>query len=530
MATGTSTPSISALNTEFNQPLKGNMLWFAAILLSGANFIAVLDMTIANVSVSSIAGNLGVTTSQGTWVITSYAVAEAITVPLTGWLAARFGAVRVFCCAMACFGICSAMCGFANSLGFLVAARVLQGLSGGPMLPLTQTLLLRIFPREKAMAANGLWAMTTLTAPVIGPILGGWICDNYSWSWIFFINVPIAIVCSWLTWQLLKGFERGLVRSPIDVIGLVLLVIWVGAFQIMIDEGKDLDWFSSNYIVALAIIAAIGFAAFLIWELGEKHPIVNLSVFRHRGYSICVFTISLAFGGYFAANVITPLWLQNFMGYTPTWSGETTAWSGVTAFFVAPVAAIWARKTDPRRLIFGGLMWLGLITFGRCFLNTDASYWWIALPIMLMGLGSPFFFVPLIGLALMNVEESETASAAGLMTFLRTLSGAFATSLVNTTWEDKINYNHAELAGLVDRTGEYFRQLTESGIQTETARALINNAVTNQSAMLATNQVMMIVSVCLILSAFSIWLAPRPEKKAAVSPGPEAPPRNREPG
>lgn len=168
MATSTPMPSMSALNTGNDKPLQGNMLWFVAILLSCANFIAVLDMTIANVSVSSIAGNLGVTTSQGTWVITSYAVAEAITVPLTGWLAARFGAVRVFCTAMACFGICSTMCGFANSLAFLVVARVCQGLSGGPMMPLTQTLLLRIFPREKAMAANGLWAMTTLTAPVIG--------------------------------------------------------------------------------------------------------------------------------------------------------------------------------------------------------------------------------------------------------------------------------------------------------------------------------------------------------------------------
>lgn len=513
MATSSPMPSMSALNTENDKPLQGNMLWFVAILLSCANFIAVLDMTIANVSVSSIAGNLGVTTSQGTWVITSYAVAEAITVPLTGWLAARFGAVRVFCTAMACFGICSAMCGFANSLAFLVVARVCQGLSGGPMMPLTQTLLLRIFPREKAMAANGLWAMTTLTAPVIGPILGGYICDNYHWSWIFFINVPIALVCSWLAWKLLKRFERGLVRSPIDVIGLVLMVVWIGAFQIMLDEGKDLDWFSSNYIVALAIIAAVGFAAFMIWELGEKHPIVNLSVFRHKGFSVCVFTISLAFGGYFAANVITPLWLQNFMSYTPTWSGETTAWSGVSAFLVAPLAAYWARKTDPRRLIFCGLLWLGLITFARCFLNTDASYWWVALPILLMGFGSPFFFVPLIGLALLNVNEDETASAAGLMTFLRTLSGAFATSLVNTSWEDKINYNHAELAGLVDRGGEYLRQLTDTGISTETARSMINNVVTNQSAMLATNQVMMVVSVCLVLSAFSIWLAPREGRK-----------------
>ena len=231
---------------QADAPLTGIMLWAAAILLATANFIAVLDMTIANVSVPSISGALGATTSQGTWVITSYSVAEAITVPLTGWLAARFGAVRVFVIAMAMFGACSALCGVSTSLGVLVFARICQGFAGGPLMPLSQTLLLRIFPKEKATAALTIWSMTTLVAPVIGPILGGYLCDNYSWPWIFYINVPIAAGCAFIAWTMLKRYELPLLKNPIDRVGLLLLVVWVGALQLMLDEGKDLDWFSST--------------------------------------------------------------------------------------------------------------------------------------------------------------------------------------------------------------------------------------------------------------------------------------------
>ena len=500
------------MNRTSDQPLQGNMLWFAAIILAVANFIAVLDMTIANVSVHSIAGNLGATTSQGTWVITSYAVAEAITVPLTGWLAARFGAVRVFIGAMGMFGICSALCGVADSLGFLVLARVLQGFSGGPMMPLSQTLLLRIFPKEKAPAAMGLWAMTTLVAPVVGPVLGGWLCDNYSWHWIFFINVPVALGCVWIARRMLKRYENPLEQTRIDSVGLGLLILWVGALQIMLDLGKDEDWFSSNLIVVLAIAAVVGFIAFMIWELTEKHPIVDLRVFRHRGFAASVLTISLAFGGFFAANVITPLWLQSFMGYTATWSGKTTAWSGVTAVLVAPLAAMLTSKIDPRKLVFWGVLWLGIVTFSRTIMTTEVDYWWIALPILVMGFGLPFFFVPLTSLGLASVNEEETASAAGLMNFLRTLSGAFATSIVTTAWEDKTNIMHAELAGLADSANTYGRAMMDAGMSQEMVRGLIDQAATSQSVMLATNEILLLTSLALIIAAFAIWLAPKPTR------------------
>ena len=493
-------------------PLKGGVLWLAAIVLAAANFFAVLDMTIANVSVPSISGSLGISSSQGTWVITSYSVAEAIVVPLTGWLAGRFGAVRVFTSAMALFGVFSAVCGFANSLAMLVFGRVMQGLSGGVLMPLSQTLLLRIFPKEKAPAAMALWAMTTLVAPVLGPILGGLLCDNYSWPVIFFINVPLAMLCSPIALRMLKRYEEALIRMPIDKIGLALLIVFVSALQLMLDLGKEHDWFESTEICVLAVVAAIGFAAFLIWELTERHPIVDLRVFRHRGFTAAVAAISLGFGAMFGANVLTPLWLQSYMGYTATWAGLTTAWSGVLAVVAAPMAGTLIARVDPRKLIFAGLTWLALVTAMRTIATTDMTYWQIAHPLILMGIGLPFFFVPLTALALGSVEEHETASAAGLQNFLRTLSGAVATSIAQTSWENKTSEVHADLSGLVDRSGETARSLSASGMTPDAVRSTLDNLLQGQSVMLATNEIMWLVAIAFFIAAFVIWLAPRPTR------------------
>jgi DHA2 family multidrug resistance protein len=494
------------------QPLSGWQLWAAAMFLSMANLIAILDMTIANVSVLTIAGGLAVTPTQGTWVITSYAVAEAITVPLTGWFTQRYGSVKVFVIAMAAFGLCSALAGLSTSLGFLVFARVLQGMAGGPLMPLSQTLLLRIFPKEKAGAATGIWAMTTLVGPVLGPILGGWICDNYSWPWIFLINLPIAGACAYICWKILRRYETKIVRNPIDVIGFVLLIIWVGALQIMLDEGKNLDWLSSNIIIALAVTAVIGFIVFLIWEFTEEHPIVDLRVFRHRGFSAAVLTISLTFAGFFAANVLTPLWLQSFMAYTATDAGMTTAWIGITAFFTAPMVAAMSMKMDPRKLVFVGVLWLGVITLYRTVATTDMSYWDIATPLMLLGLGMPFFFIPSTAAALASVDEAETNSAAGLMNFMRTLSGAIATSMVTSYWEDEITRNRAELVGVIDPGQITYSQLIDQGMPEPQAMAVLERMVTEQSVMLATNELMLVVALMLIFSAFVIWLVPKPTR------------------
>lgn len=503
---------------EQSHTLQGGNLVLAALMLSLANFVVVLDTTIANVSVPHIAGGLAVSPSQGTYVITSYAVAEAITVPLTGWLAGRFGTVRVFVMSVLLFGVFSALCGMATSLEQLVLFRIFQGLAGGPIMPMSQTILLRIFPREKMGNAMALWSMTTLIAPIMGPILGGIICDQWSWPFIFYINVPITVLCAFFAWRLLKAHETETHKVRIDRVGLALLVVWVASLQIMLDKGKELEWFDSPFIVAMAVTAAVGFAAFLIWELTEKHPIVDLKVFRHRGYSMSVVTICLAFGAFFGSAVLTPLWLQNYLGYTATWAGLTNGMSGVLAVFAAPfVAKMVGKQVDARKLVFFGVSWMALTVLYRSFFNTDVTFLDNMLPILVMGVGLPFFFVPLTGLALSSVTVAETASAAGLMNFARTLSGAFAASLVMTAWDNTASERHAELAGRIDPFGEHAKALAEAGFTPQQVTAQLDAILQNQAIMLATNHIFQLSVIAFAVAAAAIWLAPKPKRVADTS-------------
>jgi len=500
---------------EISEPLKGSKLWFAAFLIASANFMSVLDMTIANVSIPSIAGSLGVTVNQGTWVISSYAVAEAIIVPLTGWLAARFGAVRAFIWAMGLFGLMSALCGLATSLEMLVFARTLQGIAGGPLMPLSQTLLLRIFPREKAGLAIMIWAMTTLIAPIIGPILGGVLCDTLSWPWIFYINLPLVLLGCFFGVKLLTRYELSLKRVPMDVVGLCLLVIWVGALQLMLDLGKDMDWFASAEIVLLSVVALIGFAVFLIWELTHDYPIVDLRVFRHRGFAIAVLTMSMGYACFFALNVLTPLWLQTNMFYTASQSGYTTAWTALFSICVAPIVTRFANRVDRRRLISAGALWLALVTGLRMFSNTDMTYWDIAFPIMIMGLGMPMFFISSTGLALGSVNPEETASAAGLVSFFRAVSAAFAVSAVTTVWDHRTIVHHAENVMWIDSDNVVMSQLLGQGMSKEAALTYLSELLHRQSVMLATNEIMLFVALMFMVTACVIWFAPRLKTKTS---------------
>src|SRR5205085_9200126 len=240
----------------------------------------VLDTSIANVSLPAIAGDLGVSPNQGTWVITSFAVANAIAVPLTGWLSQRLGQVRLFVASVLLFVVASLLCGLAPNMTTLIAFRALQGFVAGPMIPLSQTLLLSSYPRAKAGLAMAMWSMTTLVAPVMGPLLGGWITDNVSWPWIFYINIPVGLASAAITWGISRKRESGTRKVPIDSIGLALLVLWVGSLQLMLDKGKELDWFHSWEITTIAVVAAVGLAVCLVWVLAEAHPVVDQSLFQ----------------------------------------------------------------------------------------------------------------------------------------------------------------------------------------------------------------------------------------------------------
>jgi len=495
-----------------------NMVLLAGLVLALSNFMVVLDLTIANVSVAHIAGGLGISPTEGTWVITSYAVAEAICVPLTGWLARRFGEVRVFVAGMIGFGLFSFLCGIAPSLGALVLFRIGQGFAGGPIMPISQTLLLRIFPKEKHGMATGIWAMTTIVAPIFGPILGGTISDNWGWNWIFFINVPIAVLCSVAAVALLRKAETATEKVPIDFIGLGLLVAAVGALQIMLDLGRERDWFGSPFIVTLAVISAIAFAFLLVWEWFDRHPVVDLKIFRHRGFTFSTIALMFTYGAFFASLVIIPQWLQTSLGYTATWAGWATATNGMSALLMAPVAATLSQRVDPRILVSGGIVWLGVTSLTRVFWwSSGSDFWTLALPQLIQGAGMPFFFIPVTTLALGAVDDDEMASAAGLMNFLRTMSGAVATAIGVTMWENGSQTSRDSLTATLNNAQGSMQALQSRGLGVEQSRMFISQLVDSQATALSTINLFALFAAILAGAAAIIWLAPKP--KHAVEPG-----------
>ena len=485
----------------------------ALMALALANLMVVFDLTIANVSVPHIAGNLGITPSQGTWVITSYAVAEAICVPLTGWLAQRFGAVRTFVVGVLGFGLFSILCGMSMTLGMLVACRIGQGLCGGPLMPLSQMLMMRISPPEKRGQAMGIWAMTTLVGPALGPILGGTISDNLSWHWIFFINVPIVILCAVATLSLLKPAETPTEKLPIDGIGLGLLILWIGALQIMLDIGREHDWFADPTVVALALVAVVGLAAFIIWELTDEHPIVDLKVFRHRPFTVGVITACLGFSAYFAGIVVIPQWMQLSLGYTATQAGMATAVNAMSGLLVARFAPALLKRLDPRLILSAALLWTGATTLLRAHWTSETDFFTLALPQMLMGLGMPFFFITVTAVALSSVEPDEVASAAGLQNFTRTISVAACTSLIITFWENQTRAFGNDLVGKIhpDATRA---TLAAQGLPSDQSWALIAQLVDKQALTLATDKVFLVAGVLACAASAWVWLAPRPKEIA----------------
>lgn len=490
----------------------------AGMVLAASNFMVVLDLTIANVSVPHISGDLGITTDQGAWIITSYAVAEAICVPLTGWIAQRFGAVRAFILAMMGFGFFSMMCGMSMSLTMLVACRIGQGLCGAPLMPMSQTLMLRVFPPEQRGMAMGIWAMTTLAGPAMGPIIGGTISDNLSWHWIFLINIPLAALGTAGAWWLLRDVETPTRKLPIDVVGLMLLVFWIGSLQIMLDIGREHDWFADPLIVALAIMAFIGFLVFVIWELTEEHPIVDLRIFRNRSFSVGVATLALSFGAYFAGIVVIPQWLQTSMGYSATMAGLTTAFTAMAAITTSQIAARMLSRADPRWMVSLAISWLGLMTLVRAGWTSDADFWTLSMPQLLQGFGMSFFIIPLTTVSLSTVKPEQIASAAGLQSFLRTLALAIATSLALTIWGNAQRTSHNALADTLQPDAT-MTTLAGQGIPMEQSRQIIANMVDQEATTLAVNHTFLISAAVLFLAAALIWLSPRPKRAATPIAG-----------
>ncbi|MBI5258409.1 MAG: DHA2 family efflux MFS transporter permease subunit [Burkholderiales bacterium] len=501
------------------QPLKGGQLVLGTLALSLATFMNVLDSSIANVSIPAIAGDLGVSPAQGTWVITSFGVANAISVPLTGWLTQRIGAVRLFTMSVLLFVLTSWLCGFAPTLELLVAGRVLQGLVAGPMIPLSQTLLLSSYPREKAGTALALWGMTTLVAPVAGPLLGGWITDNISWPWIFYINVPVGLAAAFVTWAVYARRETATRKLPIDRIGLALLVLGVGSLQLMLDKGKELDWFGSPQIVALAIVAAVCLVVLVIWELTDAHPVVDLRLFGRRNFALGALALSIAYGLFFGNVVLLPLWLQQHMGYTATAAGMALAPVGVLAILLTPVAGRKVASWDPRWMATCAFLGFALVLWLRAQFTTQTDYWHIMLPTLMQGAAMAFFFIPLTTLTLAGIPPERMASASGLSNFVRITAGAMGTSITTTVWEDRAAMHHAHLAEhLAIGNGPMAAasaQLAQAGLSPDQVLLQLNRLVDQQAFTRAADDIFLVSAFAFIGLIALLWPLARPKPGAA---------------
>lgn len=504
-------------------PLQGTQLLLGSIALALATFMNVLDTSIANVSIPTISGDLGVSPNQGTWVITSFAVANAISVPLTGWLTLRFGQVRLFMASVVLFVIASWLCGLAPNIQLLIAARVLQGAVAGPMIPLSQALLLSTYPKEKSGIGLSIWAMTTLVAPVVGPVLGGWISDNYSWPWIFYINIPVGMLCTAIIWQLYRSRESTTRKLPIDTVGLGLLVVWVGSLQILLDKGKELDWFNSSEIVTLAIVALMGFVFFLIWELNEEHPVVDLSLFKRRNFWAGVIAFSFGYGAFFGNLVILPLWLQTQIGYTATKAGLILAPVGFLALLVTPIVGKNLGKWDSRWIATTGFSFFALVFFLRSHFNTGIDVKGLLLPTIIQGIPMALFFVPLTSIIISGLPPERIPPATGLANFCRIMLGGFGSSIATTLWERRSALHHAQLTEAANIYNPVFNQAMHTtqalGAGADQAQALIERSIEVQAGMLGVNDIFFASSLLFIVLIGFIWLAKPMQASGAVDTG-----------
>ncbi|HEX4027406.1 MAG TPA: DHA2 family efflux MFS transporter permease subunit [Rhizomicrobium sp.] len=503
-------------------PLRGGALAITAFALAMGTFTQVLDTTIANVSLPTIAGDLGASTDQSTWIITAFVVANGIGVPLTGWLMNRYGVVKVFVLSMLGFTAASLLCGIAWSLESLIFFRVLQGALSGPIIPGSQALMLSIFPRNRRTTALAIWSITTLVAPICGPILGGYISDSFHWGWIFLINVPVGLLVVALAQANLAGRETPVRKLPIDLVGMGLLIVWAGALQVMLDTGKNDDWFASSWIVTLAIVSAIGFGAFILWELTEDHPVVDLSLFESRNFTLGTIVFCLGNGVFIANMLLIPLWLQTQLGYTATWAGLVSAPTGVIAVLVTPLAARMMSRFDAR--------WVATIAFAasaisywmRAGLTADASFMAIAIPLMVQGISSGSFFIATISILLDGLPASRIPAASGLSNFARIVAAGFSVSLVTTFWDRREAFHQSRMADMTSAYAPAFNNVLSSlhdlGLSELAARSAVMRSMIGQAYLLASVDMFTVSAWLCVAAIVIVWLCRKAEPHGPAPP------------
>lgn len=492
--------------------LHGLPLFIATVAVALASFMNVLDTTIAIVALPTISGNLGATPSQGTWVITSYSVCLAVVLPLSGWITRRFGDVNTFCAAVLLFSLASWLCAAATSFNQLLFFRGLQGFSGGLLLPLSQSLLLRMYPPEKHGLALGIWGITSAVAPVVGPMLGGVITDNFGWPWIFLINIPIGVFSAYVCWNILRPFESEKVREPVDFVGLILLAVGVICFQLVLDRGHELDWLASTQIRVMLVISVLFFFLFLAWERDAEHPVVDLSLFTHRNFVTGSILISVLYMCFVLATVLYPIWLQTVMGYTATWAGLVMAPFGLLPIIMMPLVGQRLRQWDARPTVTFGICLFVLGYYLHAQTSTDSSATFIASVRLLMGAAMPFAWMPLMLLALSGLPTDKLASATGIFNFLRMLASSLGTAAGVTLWDHRTIHHRGRLAENISPDSPQYQQamdlLSQRLPDPQAALVALDGAVTAQASTLALDDIFYLSAAIMMPLAFIAWLLP----------------------
>ncbi|HEY1218749.1 MAG TPA: DHA2 family efflux MFS transporter permease subunit [Bryobacteraceae bacterium] len=440
--------------------------WIVAVAVMFATFMEVLDTTVVNVSLPHIAGSLSVSVDEAAWALTSYLVANAMILPMTGWLASRFGRKRVLIAAVFGFTAASFLCGLAPSLSMLIVFRVLQGATGGALQPLSQAVMLEAFPPRDRGKAMAFWGLGIVVAPMLGPMIGGWLTDNWSWRWVFYINLPVGLASIVMTRLFI--FDPPYIRRRglgIDYWGIGLLAVWVGALQVVLDKGQEADWFASHWITALTAVAVAGLAIFVAHEFSTRDPVVRLRVFKERTYAAGVFLMTVLGFVLYASLLLLPIFLQTLLGYSALDAGIAMAPRGLGSFLMMPLVGTVLSRFDPRKVLACGLTvaaWT-LYELGR--LNLNAGYWDIFWPQFIQGAALAMLFVPLTTATMDRISREEMGNATSMFNLMRNLGGSFGIASATTYLFRRQQYNTQLLGAHVTALNPRVRAMAR-GIQT----------------------------------------------------------------
>ncbi len=478
-------------------------LLLTAIAITSANFMNVLDTTIAVVSLPAISGSLGATPSQGTWILTSYTVCLAVILPLSPWISKRYGEIRTFVTSVLLFALTSAMCGVAANFETLVLFRALQGLTSGMIVPLSQTLVLRVYPPEQHGFAIGLWSVTSTTAPVLGPLIGGYITDNFGWPWIFYINIPLGILAAALIWLSMGHTDKKLPKVPVDGVGVLLLAVAVIMLQLVLDKGHELDWLSSptiSLMLNIAVIAAIGF---YVWERREPHPIIDYSLFRYPVFVMASVIASIFHITYFGSMIPYPIWMQSVLGYTATWSGLVMAGTSVLPVFGMMIVGKNMPRWNLRVLMVAGCIFgiWGIYLQAGC--TPETTFNAMLQARIVVGIGFTLLWPPLMAITLSSVPPDKTSSAASFFNFFRIFSTSIGIAFGITIWQGRTVFHRqhlvAELNPWEQGKDSAFAPLQDLAAGNETAMWAIAEKLTDiQSLTLGLADTFMLLAIMII--------------------------------